>query len=103
MLETIAKGKMELQYFEFTRLQCIDMEFTRLQCLEFQHFENQDRHTVHIHMLVWLNKIQNIDLDHIRATVPKDNTFLAYLVRYMIQLIFDIVATCFSFRNVFGS
>ena len=39
---------------------------------------------MHIHMLVWLNNIQNVDLDYIRATIPKDNTFLAYLVRYMI-------------------
>ena len=48
--------------------------------LLFQRFENQGRHTVHTHMLVWLKEVTNIDVDHIRASVPKDNTFLAYLV-----------------------
>ena len=70
--------------------------------IEFHRFENQDRHTVHIHMLAWLNKIQSIDIDHIRATVPKDTSFLAYLVRYMMQLIFDIAATYFFLKNIFG-
>ena len=31
-------------------------------------------------MLVWLKEVANIEVDHIRASVPKDNTFLAYLV-----------------------
>ena len=48
--------------------------------LLFQQFKNQGRHTVHTHMLVWLKEVTNIDVDHIRASVPKDNTFLAYLV-----------------------
>ena len=48
--------------------------------LLFQRFENQDRHTVHTHLLVWLKEVANIDVDHIRVSIPKDNTFLVYLV-----------------------
>ena len=48
--------------------------------LLFQWFENQDRHTVHTHLLVWLKEVANIDVDLIRVSIPKDNTFLAYLV-----------------------
>ena len=48
--------------------------------LLFNRFENQDRHTVHTHLLVWLKEAANIDIHHIRASIPKDNTFLAYLV-----------------------
>ena len=48
--------------------------------LLFNRFENQDRHTVHTHLLVWLKEAANIYVDHIRASIPKNNTFLTYLV-----------------------
>ena len=52
----------------------------------FYRFENQGRHTVHIHMLACFRKIGNINIDYIRVTIPKDNTFLAYLVRFIFIL-----------------
>ena len=47
----------------------------------FHRFENQGRHTVHSHVLVWIKQLKNIVLERIKATVPLDNTTLAHLVR----------------------
>ena len=47
----------------------------------FHRFENQGRHTVHSHVLVWIKQLKNIVLECIKATVPLDNTPLAHLVR----------------------
>ena len=30
-------------------------------------------------MLVWFKKIQSVDVDHIRGSIPKDNTFFSIL------------------------
>ena len=49
--------------------------------VSFQHFENQGRKTIHMHMLVWLKSIGNLNISNIRATIPTDHTYLAYLVR----------------------
>ena len=43
-------------------------------------YSNDSKIKIHTHLLGWLNKIPNIDVHHIRASIPKDNTFLAYLV-----------------------
>ena len=49
--------------------------------VSFQRFENQGRKTIHMHMLVWLKSIGNLNISNIRATIPTDHTYLAYLVR----------------------
>ena len=49
--------------------------------ISFHRFENQGRHTVHMHLLVWLQNLGSINLDRVRATVPNDDSQLAYLVR----------------------
>lgn len=46
----------------------------------FYRFEFQDRGTVHMHMLVWLNNITMMQHDLIRADIPRDNPDLSYLV-----------------------
>ena len=47
----------------------------------FHRFENQGRHTVHSHVLVWMKQLKNIALERIKATAPFDNTLLSHLVR----------------------
>ena len=63
--------------------------------LVFHQFENQGRHTVHTHILVWLKNVANIDVDHIRASIPKDDTFLACLVRCILHF-FSTPNNCYS-------
>ena len=49
--------------------------------VSFHRFENQGCHTVHIHMLVWLKSVKQVDMDRIRASIPSDVSYVAYLVR----------------------
>lgn len=49
--------------------------------VSFYRFENQGLHTVHIHLLVWLENLAVINLDRVRASNPDDYSKLAYLVR----------------------
>ena len=46
----------------------------------FHKFENRGRHTVHSHVLVWIEELENILLERIKATVPLENTALAHLL-----------------------
>ena len=39
-------------------------------------------------LLAWLKKTELIDLNHIRAHIPNDYSFLSYLVRFIIDLMF---------------
>ena len=52
----------------------------------FHRFENQDRHTVHMHMLIWLKNLGTVNLNHLRATIPNDHTYLLYLVKIVFHL-----------------
>ena len=47
----------------------------------FHRFENQGRHTVHMHLLVWLENLGSINPDRLRATIPDDDSQLVYLIR----------------------
>ena len=42
--------------------------------ISFHQFENQGRHTVHMHLLVWLQTLGSINLGRIRAAVPNDDS-----------------------------
>ena len=52
----------------------------------FHRFENQDRHTVHMHMLICLKNLGTVNLNHLRATIPNDHTYLLYLVKIVFHL-----------------
>lgn len=47
-----------------------------------------------------VKKIANIDIDHIRASIPNDNIFLAYLVRRIIHS-FSIPDNLYSEMSTF--
>ena len=55
--------------------------------VSFQRFENQGRKTIHMHMLVWLKSIGNLNVSNIRATIPTDHTYLAYFVRIIYHIL----------------
>jgi hypothetical protein len=46
----------------------------------FYRFEFQQRGTVHLHLLVWLNNLSKVQHQHIRADIPTTNPKLSYLV-----------------------
>ena len=46
----------------------------------FFRFEYQKRRTIHLHMLVWLKCISDINVNGLSATIPTDNEDLAFLV-----------------------
>ena len=46
----------------------------------FYRFEYQQRRTIHLHMLVWLNSCTELDLNRFNATVPQHNIHDAFLV-----------------------
>ena len=48
--------------------------------LMFYRFEFQSRRTIHAHMLIWLSKVNSIDIDRIKASIPTDDSELAFLV-----------------------
>ena len=52
----------------------------------FHRLENQDCHTVHMHMLIWLKNLGTVNLNHLRATRPNDHTYLSYLVKIIFHL-----------------
>ena len=47
----------------------------------FHHNENQGRHTVHTHMLVWVKNLEYVNMNQFKASIPNDHNLLAYLVR----------------------
>ena len=49
--------------------------------VSFQRFENQDRHTIHLHMLLWLENFASVNSNHKRASIPTNHRYLGYLVR----------------------
>ena len=55
--------------------------------VSFQRFENQGRKTIQMHMSVWLKSIGNLNVSNIRATIPSDHTYLAYLVRIIYHIL----------------
>ena len=59
--------------------------------VSFHRFENQGRHSVHMHMLFWLKSLINVNVSNLRATIPDDHTYLAYLVRLI-----------FIFQNIYS-
>ena len=46
----------------------------------FQRFEDQDRHAIHTHILVWIQSLGRINYNQFKASIPKDHSLLAYLV-----------------------
>ena len=65
----------------------------------FHRFENQGRHTVHSHVLVWMKQLKNIALERIKATVPFDNTPLAHLVRHFFLHIIFLLMLLLEFQE----
>ena len=50
-----------------------------VECV-FYRFEYQNRRTIHVHMLVWLKSLSEIDLQPFKATVPSHNIDDAFIV-----------------------
>lgn len=46
----------------------------------FYRIEFQHRGTAHVHILVWLKDLQQVNLNHFRADLPRDNGDLSFLV-----------------------
>ena len=56
-----------------------DKQPCNVRCVFFR-FEYQQRRTIHIHMVVWLKNIANINLNLLSATIPEDDEDLGFLV-----------------------
>lgn len=69
-----------LQY-KYSSLRLCYRKSTSNVNVSFHRFENRGRHTIHMHLLVWLENLGTINLDRIRASIPDDYSRLAYLVR----------------------
>ena len=54
--------------------------------VSFHRFENQDRHSVDMQMLIWLKHLESVNINDICATIPNDHTYLSYLVRPIFNL-----------------
>ena len=51
--------------------------YNNVSCV-FYRFEFQNRRTVHLHMLVWIKNVSNIDTDVFSATIPDDDEEKAF-------------------------
>ena len=54
--------------------------------VSFHWFENQRLHTVHMHLLVWLENLRIINLDRIHATIPVDDSQLVRNLYHFLHL-----------------
>ena len=58
---------------------CKHKKCGNVQCV-FYRYEYQNRRSIHLHMLVWLRNIVNININRISATIPTYDEELAFLV-----------------------
>ena len=54
--------------------------------VSFHWFENQEHPIVHMHMLVWLKSLKQVNMNRIRASIPSDDSYVEYLVRLFFML-----------------
>ena len=57
----------------------------------FHRVDNQGRHTVHTHMLVWVKEIPRMDLAKFKVSIPQDDSLMSYLVIYLFVLLLSFI------------
>ena len=57
----------------------------------FHGVDNQGRHTVHTHMLVWVKEIPRMDLAKFKVSIPQDDSLMSYLVIYLFVLLLSFI------------
>lgn len=68
----------------------------------FYRIEFQNRGTAHVHLLVWLKHLEEIDIEDLRADLPFDNSKLSFLV-YDLQRSHETVLPVRSGESAFSS
>lgn len=81
MIGSLSTKRFYIIYTFYSSLRLCSRKNNSNVNVSFPRFKNQGCHTVHMHLVVWFQKLGTINLDRIRASLPDDYKKLAYLVR----------------------